>query len=134
MIDVETGAGDIDEVRFSDDGALLVTRQDDELRVFDAATGALLQRERSRGDRLRSMVVAEGALMAGSEQGWLYRWPLAEFVPDGVVQGAGGWSNLRVCREDFRAVTVLPVPAVESIWAPPEVCGATSETVEVEGE
>jgi WD40 repeat protein len=126
-LDVETGAGDIDEVRFSADGALLVTRQDDELRVFDAATGALLQRESARGDRLRSMALGSGALLAGSEAGWLYRWPLAPFEPEGVVERAGGWSNLRVCRDSFQPATVLPAPEGASIWAPPGACAAPIE-------
>ena len=62
-------------------------------------------------------------LWTGSEDGATRTWPVGA-RPETKAVGlyAGTRSNLRVCREDLRAVAVLPYPPSETVWAPTIAC------------
>lgn len=44
-------------------------------------------------------------------------------VADDPLLETGRRTNLRVCRDSLEVVPVVPFPAAESVWAPPEACG-----------
>ncbi len=96
-----------------------------EVRVWDLQKGALRTAFVAGGGEVTALAFASGSkrLWTGSEDGLARAWsPDARPESSAMALYAGTRSNLRVCRDDLRAVAVLPFPPSESVWAPEEAC------------
>ncbi len=84
-----------------------------QLRVFEGHKGGVTDMEFSpQGDRV---VVA-------SLQGFARIWSTGIADSGNAFLDSGARSNLRVCRGSHRVAAVLPFPAADSAWAPPQAC------------
>lgn len=100
---------------------LAVTDERVGVEVWDLARARTLlglAEPESGGVARGAMLLAE-RLLTLSDDGTVRTWPLPPSPPG---DEAGARSNLRVCRDSFAVVPVLPFPEAHSVWAPPALC------------
>ncbi|MEO8705273.1 MAG: serine/threonine-protein kinase [Kofleriaceae bacterium] len=104
-----------DQLRVSADGkrltaAYAVTEELRALATWDVETGALLWVGPPAARVIGDWVVSAGRAYVPS------------FDIEALLRDTGTRTNLRLCRDDLRAVPVVPPPAPDSYWAPATAC------------
>jgi WD40 repeat protein len=89
------------------------------IRVWDRATGRLRRSFRTWTGIDELQLLDENRLLFKPEESeaWTERT-----IQKGPPPSAGTLTNLRVCRDTFELVAILPAPSVESVWAPASAC------------
>ena len=98
-----------------------------EAQVWDVATGKRLLsvRRGTRGDLVSAQLMEDGSLVTIGIGG-VVRWDIPE-TPQNPLE----LTNLRVCRDGFEVVPVVPWPdAAAGPWASKEACGAQAAEVD----
>lgn len=126
---LERGIG-IEKIVISNDGTRLLSASGYRvgagpvLRVWDTATGNLLDELEmtSTFDSRPSFLADPRRVRFYDYTNVLRDWLTQPTAPD-LGRQVGASTNLRVCRDTYRVVPVLPYPGPDVIWAPPEYCG-----------
>ncbi|MFO0592473.1 MAG: AAA family ATPase [Polyangiaceae bacterium] len=123
-----TGDGGFD-VAFSPDGQrLFVASGEGQSYAWDVATGVLLARLYGATNEpglpiARAIPLGDEAVLSVAEDGSLLRFSMGPVGRERAFLEAGKRGNERVCRRDFRVVSVSPLPDPKSVWAPDSLCG-----------
>ncbi len=132
VLEVSTGAAmvrcgghpsDALRVAFTPGSRYLVSTGGDELRVCDLRTGAPFLVASAPGTRSLALSSDGSTWISGGDRGTLRTWrlPEVEQVAEGI-RSIGQATNLRVCRDSFGVVPVVPFPSASSVWAPARSC------------
>jgi len=92
-----------------------VTEELTAIATWDAGSGALLW-----VGPPTSRVIGDWVLAGG-------RAFVPVFDVDAILRDTGARTNLRLCKDDLRAVPVVPPPAPDSYWAPDASCAAAAD-------
>ena len=117
------------DVAFSKDGQrLFVASGEGQSYVWDVATGVLLSRLAGATIEpglpvARAIPLGEDTVLSVAEDGSLLRFLAGPVNRERAFLEAGKRGNERVCRRDFRVVSVSPLPDPKSVWAPDSLCG-----------
>ena len=95
-------------------GTYAVTEELTAIATWDVETGALLW-----VGPPASRVVGDWVIGGG-------RVYVPNFDLDAILRDTGARTNLRLCRDDLRAVPVVPPPDPDTYWAPAAACSAGS--------
>lgn len=107
---------------WSEDGALaVVSTRSGHLMVVDRQ-GAL-RSIRHASDWIVDVAIEGERVRSMDRNGEVVDWDLSVLSQDhSSLAASGALNNLRVCRETFEVVPVLPYPEPESVWAPEALC------------
>ena len=119
------GAAVLDLAWSSDGERIASASGDDTARLWHAGTGALLATFLGHGKNVGAVAFLPGGdrVASGGADGVIALWraPRSDRLKSLAATGAA--TNLRVCRQSFEVVAVLPFPPGDSVWAPPGLCG-----------
>lgn len=109
---------------FSPDGLQLASASSGPtIHLWNTSTGQLGRMLRHPNEVTSMAYHPNGELLAtGAQDGLVRIWRTNSTDADTTVLSSGGLSNLRVCRDDFMVIPVLPFPEANSFWAPNEQC------------
>lgn len=110
------------DLEWSEDGELaVVSTRSGHLMVVDRQ-GALRSIRRS-SDWIVDVAIEGERLRSLDRTGEVVDWDLSVLSQDhSSLAASGALNNLRVCRETFEVVPVLPYPPDQSVWAPEALC------------
>ncbi len=107
---------------WSEEGALaVVSTRSGHLLVIDRQ--GQLRSVRHSSDWIVDVAIEGEKVRSMDRSGEVVDWDLSVLSQDhSSLAASGALNNLRVCRESFEVVPVLPYPEPESVWAPEALC------------